>query len=132
MIVLDTHTLIWWVTGVGAELTKTVTSAIKRSQAQNGVMISSITAWEIAMLVDRNRLTLTLELSAWLSLVTRVPGIRFIPVDNHIAVTSVNLPGEFHEDPADRIIVATARTFGAPIATRDRRIRSYEHVKTIW
>jgi len=132
MIVLDTHTLIWWVTGVGGELTKAVTAAIKRSQAQNEVMISSIKAWEITMLVDRNRLTLTLELSVWLSLVTRVPGIRFIPVDNHIVVTSVNLPGEFHEDPADRIIVATARTFGAPIATRDRRIRFYEHVQTIW
>ena len=56
MIVLDTHTLIWWVTGVGGELTKAVTSAIKRSQAQNEVMISSTTTWEIAMLVDRNRL----------------------------------------------------------------------------
>ncbi len=131
MIVLDTHVLIWWVDGA-AKLSRPAASAIKRAQAENGIMISSITAWEIAMLVDRGRLTLTMDVSTWLATVDRISGLRFTPVDNPIAVGSVNLPGEFHQDPADRIIVATARRFGAPLVTQDRRIRSYPHLKTVW
>jgi len=131
MIVLDTHALIWWVDG-SCELSKAAASAIEHAQAQGGVIVSSITAWEIAMLVDRGRLTLTMDLPSWLSTVSRVSGIRFTPVDNPIAVGSVNLPGEFHKDPADRIIVATARRFSAPLVTHDRRIRSYPHLKTVW
>jgi PIN domain nuclease of toxin-antitoxin system len=131
VIVLDTHVLICWVDGTG-ELSRTAASMIKRAQADGGIMISSITAWEIAMLVDRARLTLTMDVPTWLSTVNRVPGLRFIPIDNQIAIGSVNLPGEFHQDPADRIIVATARRFGAPLVTQDRRIRSYPHLKTVW
>lgn len=131
MIVLDTHVLIWWVDGAG-KLSRTAASMIRRSQAENGIMISSITAWEIAMLVDRGRLTLTMDVSTWLSTVNHVPGIKFIPVDNPIAIGAVNLPGDFRKDPADRIIVATARRFGAPLVTRDRRIRAYPHLKTVW
>jgi PIN domain nuclease of toxin-antitoxin system len=131
MIVLDTHVLIWWVDGAG-KLSRAAASAVKRAQAESEIMISSITAWEIAMLVDRRRLTLTMDVSTWLATVNQVAGLRFIPVDNSIAIGSVNLPGEFHPDPADRIIVATARRFGAPLVTRDRRIRSYPHLKTVW
>jgi len=131
MIVLDTHVLIWWVDG-GVKLSRAATLAIKRAQAENAIMVSSITAWEIAMLVDRARLTLTMDVPTWLSTVNRIPGLRFIPIDNQIAIGSVNLPGEFHQDPADRMIVATARRFGAPLVTQDRRIRSYPHLKTVW
>ena len=131
MIVLDTHVLIWWVNGAG-ELSRAAANVIKRAQAEDGIMISSITAWEIAMLVHRGRLTLTMDVSAWLSTVNRIRGIRFIPVDNSIAIGAVNLPGKFQKDPADRLIVATARRFGAPLVTQDRRIRSYPHLKTVW
>ena len=131
MIVLDTHVLIWWVDGAG-KLTRAAASAIKRAQSESGIMISSITAWEIAMLVDRGRLTLTMDVSTWLSTVNRVSGVRFVPIDNAIAVGAVNLPGEFHRDPADRLIAATARRFGVPLVTQDRRIRSYPHLKTVW
>jgi PIN domain nuclease of toxin-antitoxin system len=131
VIVLDTHVLIWWVDGEG-KLSRAAASAIKRAQAENAIIVSSITAREIAMLVDRGRLRLTMDVSSWLSTVDRVSGLRFVPIDNPIAVGSVNLPGEFHQDPADRIIVATARRFGAPLVTQDRRIRSYPHLKTVW
>jgi PIN domain nuclease of toxin-antitoxin system len=131
MIVLDTHVLIWWVAGE-TKLSRSAASTIKRAQAENGIMISSITAWEIAMLVDRGRLTLTMDVFTWLSTVERISGLRFVPIDNSIAIASVNLPGEFHNDPVDRIIAATARRFGAPLVTQDRRIRSYPHVKTVW
>ena len=58
--------------------------------------------------------------------------MRFLPVDVEIATKSVELPGEFHKDPADRIIVATARKLAAPLITKDDKIRAYPHVKTIW
>jgi PIN domain nuclease of toxin-antitoxin system len=131
MIVLDTHVLIWWVDGA-TRLSRSAALVIKRAQAKNAVMISSITAWEIAMLVARGRLSLTMDVSTWLSTVGQVSGLRFIPVDNPIAVAAVNLPGEFHRDRADRIIVATARQLGAALVTQDRRIRSYPHLKTLW
>ncbi len=68
----------------------------------------------------------------WLDKVSRIEGVRFVPVDRNIAVKSADLPGEFHKDPADRMIVATARSLSAPLVTKDRRIRDYQHVKTIW
>ena len=73
-----------------------------------------------------------MDISAWLSLVEEIGEVRFIPVDNAIAVDAVALPGEFHKDPADRLIVATARKLGAPIVTADEKIRNYAHVRTIW
>jgi PIN domain nuclease of toxin-antitoxin system len=91
-----------------------------------------MSVWEIALLVTRGRLGLGMELGAWLASVETVPGVKFLPVDNKIAVLAITLPDEFHKDPADRIIVATARRFGAPIVTADEKIRSYRHVRTIW
>jgi PIN domain nuclease of toxin-antitoxin system len=64
--------------------------------------------------------------------VQQIAGVRFAPVDVDISVKSVQLPGEFHKDPADRLIVATARKFAAPLVTKDLKIRAYAHVKTIW
>jgi PIN domain nuclease of toxin-antitoxin system len=132
MIVLDTHVLLWWASGTASELSKKASSAIKRAPAEGGILVSSITAWEIAMLVKRGRLVLTIDVSTWLSLVSRAGALRFVPVDNEIALASVSLPGEFHQDPADRIIVATARKSGATVVTRDQRIRGYQHVKSVW
>jgi PIN domain nuclease of toxin-antitoxin system len=96
------------------------------------IIVSSITAWEIAMLVSRGRLSLTMDVAAWLSVVEEIEAVAFAPVDNEIGVKAVDLPGECHKDPADRIIVATARRLGAPVVTADDKIRSYPHVKTIW
>src|SRR5574340_1068965 len=64
--------------------------------------------------------------------VGEIEAVRFVPVDNQVAVKSPELPGEFHKDPADRMIVATARRFAAPLVTADEKIRGYPHVKTIW
>jgi PIN domain nuclease of toxin-antitoxin system len=77
-------------------------------------------------------LTLTLDVTAWLDTVARVPAVCFVPVNIRISVDSVQLPGAFHKDPADRIIVATARHYVAPLVTADLKIRDYLHVQTIW
>jgi PIN domain nuclease of toxin-antitoxin system len=131
VIVLDTHTLIWWVTS-DAALSKKARIEINRELDGGEIIVSAISAWEISMLVANQRLVLAMEVSAWLSTVAEIEAVRFLPVDVEIATKSVELPGEFHKDPADRIIVATARKLAAPLITKDDKIRAYPHVKTIW
>lgn len=131
MIVLDTHALVWWVSG-GGRLSPNARDAIERELPRAGVLVSSITTWEIASLVARDRLALHGAIGAWIADVAAIDGLRFAPVDNSVALETVALPGTFHRDPADRIIVATARRHGAALVTADERIRQYPHVATIW
>lgn len=132
MIVLDTHVLIWWVDG-GEQLSEAVRVAIEheRHQEDGLILVSSISAWEIALLVQKNRLVLSTGIDEWLETVADIEGVRFVPVDNEVAVQSTRLPGEFHPDPADRMIVALARHVSAPLATADTKIQIYKHVKTM-
>lgn len=129
MIVLDTHVLIWWVANP-KKLSREVRKSIK--EEKEGILVSSISVWEIYLLVKKGRLKLTIDVDSWLAKVESLPLIRFVPVNNRIAAKSVNLPEKFHQDPADRIIVATARDLGATLLTNDQRIRKYSHVQTLW
>ena len=132
MIVLDTHVLVWWVDG-GNELSLHAKEAIQQEVSSAGeILISSITAWEVAMLVDKGRLSLTMNINDWFAVVGEIEGVRFVPLDNELAIQSVILPGEFHKDPADRMITALARRHSAPLVTADTKIRNYRHVRTIW
>ncbi|MFU8816503.1 MAG: type II toxin-antitoxin system VapC family toxin [Pseudomonadales bacterium] len=131
MIVLDTHALIWWVNG-DEQLSARARKAIEKEVGSGQVFISAITAWEVAMLVEKGRLTLTMDVKDWIDTVTAIDGVRFVPVDNEVAIQSVRLPGGFHPDPADRLIVALARRLSAALVTSDAKIRAYKHVKTIW
>ena len=132
MLVIDTHVVVWWVSATG-DLSNRSRRAIERVLADGEeVIISSISAWEIAMLVQKGRLLLSMELERWLEEVAAIDGVRFYPVDNEVAVKSAALPGDFHKDPADRMIVATARKLAVPLVTADEKILRYEHVKTIW
>lgn len=131
MIVLDTHALVWWVAG-DAQLSRPAREAIEAEGQDGEILVSAISAWEVAMLAKAGRLALTMDAEAWLDTVAQVPAIRFVPVDVRISVQSVDLPGEFHKDPADRIIVATARHHSVPLISADLKIRDYPHVQTIW
>jgi len=131
VIVLDTHALVWWVSG-DAELSANARAAIKKELNGGEIIVSSISAWEIAMLVAREKLVLTVDVDAWLAAVAEIEVVRFVPVNDEIAVKAVSLPGEFHKDPADRMIVATARILAIPLVTKDEKMRAYPHVKTIW
>ncbi len=84
------------------------------------------------MLVEREKLVLSMDVESWLDTVAQIEAITFYPVDVDVSIKSVQLPGEFHKDPADRMIVATARKLAVPLITRDEKIRAYEHVRTIW
>ena len=132
MIVLDTHVLVWWVNGSDS-LSLVAKKAIKRTLTQGSeVIVSTISAWEVSMLIDKGRLILSMDVESWFDEVAQIDGVRFIPVDNEISIKSTALPGDFHKDPADRMIVATARKLAVPLVTADEKIRKYEHVKTIW
>jgi PIN domain nuclease of toxin-antitoxin system len=134
VIVLDTHALLWWASGDCEQLSQAAQQAIEEEmQSKLGqIMVSAISAWELAMLVARERVALAMDVEAWLTTVGQIEQVRFVPVDNTIAIKSTQLPGEFHKDPADRIIVATARQLSAPLVTADEKIRAYPHVRTVW
>ena len=132
MIVIDTHVLVWWVSESGALSTAAKRAIKNATKSGSEVLISSISAWEIAMLVEKGRLVLSMDVERWLDEVAQIDGVRFVPVDNEIGIKSAVLPGTFHKDLADRMIVATARKLAVPLVTADEKIIRYEHVKTIW
>lgn len=127
MIVLDTHILIWWASD-RPELTPSMAATIRAHQT-SGLGISAITCWEVAKLVERGRLDLSMAVDEWLNVALTLAGIRLIELSPEIAVASTQLPGEFHRDPADQIIVATARVLDIPLLTADQRILAYPHVR---
>lgn len=131
MIVLDTHSWVWWANG-SDELSRAARTRTEAALREDQLLVSSISVWEVAMLVERGRLQLAIAVDEWVGQAERIPGLRFVPVTNAIALRSMRLPGRFHKDPADRIIVATALSHGATVVTRDDRIRGYEHVRTVW
>ena len=131
MIVLDTHVLIWWISD-SEKLSPEALKIIEKEKGNGLILVSSISVWELYMLIKKDRLKLTMDTDSWLEKVESLPFVQFIPVDNQIAAKSVNLPGEFHADPADRIIVATAREKGVDLITSDEKIQNYSHVQCIW
>lgn len=132
MIVLDTHVLIWWVNGDTEKISPKAQTTIQNEISNGEIIISSISAWEIAMLVNKERITLSMDLEQWLLLIEQIETVKFYAIDNEIALKSTQLPGEFHKDPADRMIVATARKLGATLISADEKILKYPHVKVIW
>ena len=131
MIVLDTHVWIWWISNP-ENLSTCAGQAIDQAVTEKGIIISSISTCEVALLFDKGRLELSVDVRDWVRKTEGLPFVRFMPVDNTISLRSVTLPGQFHPDPADRIITATAMTMGLPIVTRDDKILNYPHVRTIW
>ena len=129
MIILDTHIWIWWVHN-NPLLSQSQVTEIKKNE-NDIIGISAISCWEIAKLVEYKRLELSLPLREWFEKALSYPGISLYALTPEIAIESTRLPGEFHRDPADQIIVATARIHGCPIITSDSKIIKYPHVEAI-
>lgn len=131
MIVLDTHVLVWWVSGSG-RLSVRAKRAIDQSLRRSPAIVSTISVLEIVTAVRRGRLELGLPLDQWLADLRALPEVQFQPVSVQIA----ELAGSFDEampgDPADRIIVATALTLRARLVTADERLRESPSVVTVW
>jgi PIN domain nuclease of toxin-antitoxin system len=132
VIVLDTHALVWWLADTASLPRKARARLDQAAAAGEVVHASSISAWEVAMLVARGRLELTMDVNAWIAAAEALPQVAFVPVDNAIALRAVALPATFPRDPADRLIVATALGLGATLVTGDRRLRGLSPLRTLW
>ena len=129
MIVLDTHIWVWWVHG-DERLTRTQAEVIEANET-DAIGVSAISCWEIAKLVEYGRLELPGSLEEWFEDALGYPGIRLFELTPEIVIEATQLPGEFHRDPADQMIVATARVYGCPLVTSDGRFIEYPHVEPI-
>ncbi len=132
MVILDTNAFIWL--AEGAPLAQPALSAIEAAAKSGAVRIPAIVAWEIGLAVSKGRLGLSMDVDTWLARAFALPGIQELPLAAGVALASTRLPGSFHSDPADRLIVASARAHGAPLVTSDKAILAYAkagHVKAI-
>jgi len=127
---LDTHVVVW-ATENPARLPPAVQEILK-DPASFPLAITPITPWEIAMLSSRGRLRLAQPVGDWLSAALRREFTALLSLSAEISVESCQLPGHFHADPADRIIVASARVHGLTLITADAATRAYPHVRTLW
>ena len=130
MIVLDTQCWIWWVMGNNTRLSNRQVRTISNHESDQ-IGVSAISCWEVAKLVELRKIQLPLEITEWVRAALQYPAISLLELTPEIAIESTRLPGNFHRDPADQIIVATARVLGCPLLTTDERIRSYPHVVTV-
>lgn len=128
MIILDTHAWIWWVNESG-KLGPAAEQAIADADQLGAHIIS---CWEVAMLVEKGRLGLRMDVERWIELALQRPKITLLPFSPRAAVLTSRLPGNFHGDPADRFIVASCLVHGAPLVSKDGRIREWGKIEVIW
>jgi PIN domain nuclease of toxin-antitoxin system len=123
-LLLDTHAAIW-ITEDQPLASMAVEAIDAAYRAGSTVFVSAITAWEVGLLVSRNRLSVVAKPERWFQRLLAIPGVKLADLSPDILIASSFLPGEPPRDPADRIILATARDLGAALITRDRLLLKY-------
>ena len=134
LLLLDTHCWIWAQLGLVQQLSRAALQSIKDAEREGNLRISVISIWELAMLEKRGRLALPMNIRMWVEQALSKPGIAVAPLTPEIALESVHLPGEMHGDPADRMLLATARVLGARLVTKDAQLIRYSrqrHVRAL-
>lgn len=125
LLVLDTHIWIWALNGEIDRLSPECVSAIESMGEGGQLGVSAISVWEVGMLEAKGRIQLGAVCIDWVREALSAPGVRLLPLTPEIAIESSRLPGEFHGDPADRILAATSRIMGATLITKDQKLLSY-------
>lgn len=120
---LDTHILLWWLED-GGRLSPEQGRVLREASPADPLLLSAISLWEVAVLHELGRIRLSRPLEEWLRMASAPPLVRVCPVDAAVAAETARLPQGFHRDPADRLIVATARLQGATLLTSDGRIQA--------
>lgn len=128
---LDTHAWLWWHMNP-RKLGRRAKSLISSPDRYDELLLSAISPWEFAKLLEKGRLGISCDPEEWMREALLMPKLRLVPLSPVIAYRSTVLPGSFHADPADQIIVATARDEDATILTVDERIQRYPHVRSLW
>ena len=129
MILLDTHTLIW-LRAEPVKLSARASEAIRTARLGEGLAISAISLWELAWIATHGRLSFTGTVDSFVERITASIAIR--PITAKIAVLANQLPSTFPGDPSERLIAATALDEGCVLVTKDRSIRNFQQIKTIW
>ena len=119
---LDTHVWVWWVDR-DRRLSASALEALDAFPPEDRPSVADISLWEVATLVERGRLEFSIPLADWLEAAAHPRSVRVLPVTPAIAAETAALPANFPRDPADRLIVATARVMNLPLLTKDRQIR---------
>jgi len=127
---LDTHILIWWLND-RARLSPAQQQVLAAADRESPVLVSDISLWEVATLYSLGRIQLSLPLREWLEKAVAPPLVRRQDISPAVAAESASLPDTFHRDPADRILVATARLLGATLLTQDQRIITSGLIETL-
>jgi PIN domain nuclease of toxin-antitoxin system len=131
VIVLDTHVWLWWLHDP-ARLSPAADKLIQQEQVSGALILSAISVWEVAVKIQLGKLAIPMDIHRWYDLARSYPATVIEPFSPVDAIASTLLPGNFHKDPADRIIVSLARRLAVPLLTCDRKILDYEHVITVW
>ncbi|HXY79611.1 MAG TPA: type II toxin-antitoxin system VapC family toxin [Candidatus Bathyarchaeia archaeon] len=129
MILLDTHALIWFASEP-AKLSENARRSIITAYQAGGIGVSAISLWEIAWLATHGRVAFTGTAESFVERISSHTSIR--PITPRIALLANQFPDSYSSDPCDRIIGATALAEGIPLVTKDRNIRAYRGLKTIW
>ena len=128
---LDTHTWIWWHMNP-QKLSQKVKKIIKNTNSYDEILLSAISPWEFSKLLEKKKIGISCDPEDWINSALDMPKFRLIPLSPVLAYRSTVLPQPFHSDPADQIIVATAREENATILTKDERILTYKNVRSLW
>ncbi len=128
---LDTHTWVWWHMRP-AKLSRKVKNLIEDTTRYDELLLSAISPWEFSKLLEKGKLGISCDPEDWIKVALDMPKLRLVQLSPTLAYRSTVLPRPFHDDPADQIIVASARQENATILTKDRRILDYKHVRTLW
>jgi PIN domain nuclease of toxin-antitoxin system len=124
-LLLDTHYWIWFQFGIQEQFAPRFLTTIQEAAGAGRLLLSVMSVWEVGLLESKGRLHLDVPCEQWVKEALAVPGLTLAPLTPEIALDSSRLPGAFHGDPADRIIVATARRMGARLLTRDQKLLDY-------
>jgi PIN domain nuclease of toxin-antitoxin system len=130
-LLLDTHCWLWAQLGLIEKLSRPALAAIRSAESEGNLRISVISIWELAMLEKRGRVALPMNVRTWVEQALSKPGIAVAQLTTEIAIESVQLPGELHGDPADRMLVATARLLGATLLTKDAKLIQYSRQRYV-
>lgn len=124
-LLLDAHVWIWYLAGDTSHLAASVVSLLDRIGSKSNLRVSDISYWEVAVKAAKKKITLSLDAAIWLQRAERAPGIRFMPIDRDVLLLSTRLSGAAHNDPADRMLIASAQINNIPLVTADRLIIEY-------
>jgi PIN domain nuclease of toxin-antitoxin system len=133
-LLLDTHYWIWLQSGAAEHFSDRILKAIESAAANGNLLVSVISVWELGMLEAKGRIQLQTPCEEWVKHALETPGLQLTPLTPEIALDSTRLPEPFHGDPADRILVATARRTGAQLLTRNQKLIEYgrkRHVRIV-